>query len=94
MHGHSPLTLITAAIGGFFASSSVAPVPDLAFVTQFAGIGALFGTLAVLRSDANRRRRRLPVDVNRRWSIVARCTMLGAAVGILVDVVVRVLGAA
>jgi hypothetical protein len=57
--------VITAAIGGFSASSTVAPIPDLAFITQIAGIGALFGTLTVLRSDANRRRRRLPVDANR-----------------------------
>jgi hypothetical protein len=86
--------MISAAIGAFFASTTIAPIPDLAFITQFAGLGALAGTLAVLRSDALRRRRALPVNANRRWSIVARWTMLGAALGIVVDIIVRVLGAA
>jgi hypothetical protein len=47
-----------------------------------------------LRSDTLRRRRGLRVDVNRRWSIVARWTMLWAGFGILIDIVVRVLDAA
>jgi hypothetical protein len=92
MNVQSPLTVISAAIGGFFASS-IGPIPDLAFITQIGGIGALFGTLAVLRSDALRRRRRLPVDVNRRWSIVARWTVGAAAAATIVDIVLRVLGA-
>ena len=48
----------------------------------------------MLRSDTLRRRRGLRVNVNRRWSIVARWTILWAGVGIVIDIVVRVLGAA
>jgi len=70
MHGHSPLTLITAAIGGFFASSTLAPIPDLAFITQIAGIDALLGTLAVLLRrqppPPPAARRRQPTLVDRR----------------------------
>jgi hypothetical protein len=94
MNAEHSLTLITATIGGFFASTPVTAIPDLAFITQFAGIGALLGTLAVLRSDTLRRRRGLRVNVNRRWSIVARWTILWAGFGILIDIVVRVLDAA
>ena len=94
MHPQPPLTVISAAIGGFFASTTVAPIPDLAFITQFAGIGALLGTLAVLRSDSLRRRHRLPSHPDRRWSIVARWTIGFAGVGIVVDIVLRVLGGA
>jgi hypothetical protein len=94
MQGHSSLTVITAAIGAFFASTTVAPIPDLAFITQFAGIGALLGTLAVLRSDTLRRRRGLRANPDRRWSIVARWTVGFGGLGIVVDIVLRVLGAA
>jgi hypothetical protein len=94
MHPQSPLTVVCAAIGGFFASTTVAPIPDLAFITQFAGIGALLGTLAVLRFDALRRRGGLPPNHHRRWSIAARWTIGFAGLGIVVDIVLGVLGAA
>jgi hypothetical protein len=86
-------TMMSAAVGGFFASS-IGPIPDLAFITQIGGVGALCRTLAVLRSDALRRRRGLPVDVNRRWSIVARWTVVFAGIGIVADIGLRVPGAA
>jgi hypothetical protein len=48
----------------------------------------------VLRSDALRRRRGIPSNPDRRWSIVARWTIATASVAILIDIGLRILGAA
>jgi hypothetical protein len=63
---------------------AAAPSDDVAFVAQFAGMGTLIGTAVAARRHA-----RDPSTVA--WLLVARWTIAGAAVGLLVAIAMRVL---
>jgi len=47
---------------------AVAPVPDLGFILQAIGVGALVGTAIVLQLEWRQRRRGLPTNTNLRWN--------------------------
>lgn len=68
----APLSLITASSG-----PALAPVPELAFALQLAGLAAALGAALALRAKS----RRPTVDT---WRITTAWGTLGLAVGLLV----------
>ena len=92
MNLQPPATALAATLSGAAAMIAVAPVPDIGFILQAVGVGALVGTAVVLQLEWRQRRRGLPTNTNLRWTIVARWTVLFAAVAIVVDLAGRIFG--
>ena len=82
----------TATLSGAAAMIAVAPVPDIGFILQAVGVGALVGTAVVLQLEWRQRRRGFETNTDLRWAIVARWTVLFAAVAIVVDMAARIFG--
>ena len=81
-------------LSGATVMIAVVPVPDIGFILQAVGVGALVGTGVVLQLEWRQRRRRLPTNADLRWTIVARWTVLFAGVAIIVDLAARISGQA
>jgi len=78
---NSPISsALSATLGALLALASTGPLPGLALVLQGAGVGALIGTIVVLRLERRRRRSGQRVDADQRWTLVARWTILTATV--------------
>jgi hypothetical protein len=84
---------LAAFIAGVIAMVAATPVPDVGFVLQGVGVGALIGTAVALRVERRARRRGLRPNADLRWIIVARWTLTVAGLAIVADVVARVIGA-
>lgn len=70
---------LSVKLRGFTASLAVAPVPELGFVLQVAGLGAAIGSAVALRA----RRRDPEVDA---WRIATAWGTLGMVVGAVIVV--------
>ena len=92
MNLQPPATALAATLSGATVMIAVAPVPDIGFILQAVGVGALVGTAVVLQLEWRERRQGLPTNSDLRWTIVARWTVLFAAVAIVVDLVIRIFG--
>ena len=57
MNLQPPATALAATISGAAAMIAVAPVPDIGFILQAVGVGALVGTAIVLQLEWRQRRR-------------------------------------
>jgi hypothetical protein len=84
------VSALAAVLSGALTMVAVGPVPDLGFVLQAIGVGALVGTALVLQLEWRIRRRGLQPNTDLRWTIVARWTVLFAIVAILVDAASRI----
>lgn len=85
-------TALAAVLSGTLAMVAVAPIPDVGFVLQAVGLGALVGTAVVLQLEWRRRRRGLRPNSDLRWTVVARWTVLFAVIAIVFDLAVRFFG--
>ena len=85
-------TALAATLSGVAAMIALAPVPDMSFILQAVGVGALVGTAVVLQLEWRQRRRGLATNTDLRWTVVARRTVLFAAVAIVVDLAGRIFG--
>jgi hypothetical protein len=56
MNLQPPATALAATISGAAAMIAVAPVPDIGFILQAVGVGALVGTAVVLQLEWRQRR--------------------------------------
>jgi len=92
MNLQPPATALAATLSGAMVMIAVAPVPDVGFILQAVGVGALVGTGVVLQLEWRQRRRGLPTNADLRWTIVARWTVLVAAIAIGVDLAIRMFG--
>ena len=92
MNLQPPATALAAMLSGATVMIAVAPVPDIGFILQAVGVGALVGTGVVLQLEWRQRRRGLSNNADLRWTIVARWTVLFAAVAIAVDLAIRIFG--
>jgi len=92
MNLQPPATALAATLSGAAAMIAVAPVPDIGFIQQAVGVGALAGTAVVVQLESRQRRRGVPNNTDLRWTIVARWTVLFVAVAIVVDLAARMFG--
>jgi len=75
--------LAVAAVGAVLLALSVGPLPELAFLLQASGLGALVGLIVARRAP-----RRFEADSERRWTIIARWTVFGALLGLLAVILI------